>query len=112
MKLTAKCYTIEQGKIVEGTLEDFRQFIETTTRPHGVDYKYYKQKVDKEGWAVAQWVTWAGPEHIGHIRFETEAEADEYLEDLYCEQILANSEFSIYLTRDEAEEMLAALEEE
>lgn len=129
--LNTECYTIDDGKIVKGILNDFRQFIETTTRPTGVGPAYYattiirpttKEVIDDEGniieaegfddvWALAHWVTWGGPEVIIDT-FETEAEAEEAAEDIYISDILNNSEMCIYLSLADAERVLAELVED
>lgn len=130
-KLNTPCFTVQDGKIVEGTLGDFDCYIETTTRPTGVGYKYYATtvrrdverdtgKVNDDGdaitetvkvdvWALAQWITWAGPEVIVK-EFDSEAEATAAAEETYVYDILNNSEMSIHLTRAEAERELSEMD--
>lgn len=139
--LASICYTVQDGKIVEGKLADFDCYIEQTTRPHGVGPVYYATSRDvyaviradgsvydtfaneqlaecrcdrDEGetieertvWSLAKYVTWAGPERIvrGH---ESEEEARADAEETYVHDILNNSEMSIHLCREDAEQEIA-----
>ncbi len=126
--LTTACYNIEDGKVVEGTLADFSGFIEQTTRPNGVGYKYYTTtvertvevdtgQVDEDGdaitervetdvWVLAKWATWGGPQVVVR-EFKSEEEANAAAEDTYVYDILRNSEIEIYLDRADAERALA-----
>lgn len=124
--LATICYTIKDGKIVEGTLADFSCFIESTTRPTGVGYKYYATTIsrrcesttDDDGnevlpaeefediWVLAKWATWGGPERvIREHASESDALAD--AEQTYVHDILDNPEISIWLDRADAERFLA-----
>lgn len=126
--LNTTCYTIEDGKIVEGKLADFDLYIESTTRPTGVGYKYYAttvqrdierdtDQVDEDGytitetvqedvWVLAKWATWGGPQVVVR-EFETEDEAKAAAEETYVYDILNNQETPIYLDRADAESALA-----
>lgn len=126
--LNTTCYTVQDGQIVEGTLADFTHFIETTTRPTGVGYKYYAttvtrmieratDKLDENGytiyeeveadvWVLAKWATWGGPQVVVS-EHESEEEAEDAAEQTYVYDILNNSEFVIWLDRVEAERELA-----
>lgn len=44
--LNTTCFTVQDGKIVEGTLADFTCYVEQTTRPHGVGPVYYATSRD------------------------------------------------------------------
>lgn len=125
--LTTTCFTTQDGKIVEGTLADFTCYIESTTRPTGVGYKYYvttvtrdverdTDQVDEDGhvitetvqddvWVLAKWATWGGPEVIVR-EFESEEEANVAAEETYVHDIMNNSEMTIHLDRAEAERVL------
>lgn len=125
-KLDQECFTVWDGKVEQGTLADFSHFIETTTRPHGVGYKYYAttvsrrnesdtdddgnevlpEEVFRDQWVLAKWATWCGPEVVV-LEFESEDEASAAAEDSYVYDILHNSEFPIYLDRQSAEADLA-----
>lgn len=122
--LQATCYTVQAGQIVQGTLADFDHFIETTTRPTGVGYKYYTTTrrlaidhaddgtvIEDDVWVLAKWATWGGPEQV--VRdFPTEAEALAAAEATYVHDILNNSEIAIHLDRASAEQELAQATEE
>lgn len=103
--LNTTCYTIEDGKIVEGTLSDFDMYIEKTTRPTGVGYKYYAT-TENDVWVLAKWATWGGPQVVVR-EFETEDEAKAAAEETYVYDILNNQETPIYLDRADAESALA-----
>lgn len=126
--LNTACYTIKDGAIIEGTLANFTCYIESTTRPQGVGYKYYAttvtrdveretDEVDENGyaitetvpadvWALAKWATWGGPEIVVR-EFETEEEANAAAEETYVQDILGNNEITIHLERADAERDLA-----
>lgn len=131
--LTTTCFTTQDGKIVEGTLADFTCYIESTTRPTGVGYKYYvttvtrdverdTDQVDEDGyvitetvrddvWVLAKWATWGGPEVVVR-EFESEEEANAAAEETYVHDILNNSEMTIHLDRAEAERERAEIQAE
>ena len=126
--LSTTCFTVQDGKIVEGTLADFTCYIESTTRPTGVGYKYYvttvtrdierdTDQVDEDGyvitetvqddvWVLAKWATWGGPERVVR-EFDSEEEANAAAEERYVYDILNNADMSIYLDRASAESDLA-----
>jgi hypothetical protein len=104
-KLNTTVYTIEDGKVVEGTLNDFLCFIEQTTRPHGVGTTYYVVEND-DGFALVKWASWGGPERLVR-QYETEVEAQEALEDGFVYDIENNPEIGIFYGREEAEKALA-----
>jgi hypothetical protein len=129
---TTTCFTVQNGKIVKGTLADFTCFIETTTRPNGMGYKYYvisvnrdveraTDRVDEDGyiitetveddvWVLAKWASWGGPQVI--IReFESEQEANAAAEETYIYDILNNSEISIHFCKNDAAAELTQLGE-
>lgn len=109
--LNTPCFTVQDGQIVAGTLADFDNFIESTTRPTGVGYKHYVTTVTRDGqdvWAHAKWATWNGPQVIIDT-YETEAEAEAAVEQSHVYDILNNSEMSINLDRESAEAELAAI---
>jgi hypothetical protein len=121
--LTTTCFTVQDGKIVEGTLADFTCFIESTTRPTGVGYKYYvttvtrdverdTDQVDEDGdvitetveddvWVLAKWATWGGPQVVVR-EFESEEEANTAAEETYVHDILNNPEISIHFCEEDA----------
>ena len=124
--LNTTCWTIQDGAIVQGTLDDFSHFIETTTRPTGVGTKYYTTTISRRNesdtdydgnevapaeefsdvWVVAKWMTWGGPEHV-ISEHDSEAEAIQAVEAFYVSDILHNNELAIYLNRQQAEVDLA-----
>lgn len=114
--LKSPCWWIEDGAVREGTLADLARFIETTTRPTGIGYKYYvralsPRKGDERlqgAWALAEWVTWAGPEVIVRV-FDTEEAANAAAEATYVDDIRNNREVAVFLTREEADSALADL---
>lgn len=121
--LTTACYTVQDGKIVEGTLADFDCYIEKTTRPTGVGPKYYVTSrdvavdhtedgavVDGVEWCLVKRATWGGPEVVVRA-FETEAEALAAAEETYVHDILNNSDMAIHLDRASAEAELASFAE-
>ena len=129
-KLSAPCFTVQDGQIIEGKLSDFDCYIETTTRPQGVGYKYYvttRDRVLQEAvyndddvmtsgevrgdiYCLAKWATWGGPEVI--IReFESEQSANDAAEESYVHDILNNSDICIHLDRESAEQDLASQNE-
>ena len=128
--LKTPCFYVQDGEVREGTLADFSHFIETTTRPTGVGYKYYVTTVsrrteavyddeDKEiepermedVWALAKWATWGGPEVIVS-EFDSEEEANAAAEETYVYDILNNSEMSVHLDRESAEAELKSLQDD
>lgn len=131
--LATTCFTVEDGKIIEGTLNDFRCYIKSTTRPTGIGYEYYATTVtrsferdtwqmDEDGepitepvqedvWVLAKWATWGGPEVVVR-EFESEEQAKTAAEETYVYDILNNSEMSIHLERSDAESELAELQAE
>lgn len=124
--LNTTCFTVQRAAVVEGTLADFDHFIERTTRPTGVGYKYYATTVsrssesdtDDDGnevlpaeefsdvWVLAKWATWGGPEVVVR-EFDTEDDARAAAEESYVYDILHNSEMVIHLDRDGAVRELA-----
>ena len=108
--LATTCFTVQDGKIIEGTLSDFTCFIESTTRPTGVGYKYYSTTVEGDVWALVKWATWSGPEVIVQ-EFDSEQEANTAAEETYVQDILNNSEMQIHLDRGAAERELADFNE-
>lgn len=63
--LKSPCWWIEGRAVREGTLADLDRFIETTTRPTGIGYKYYVRPVPRS-------------DEDGPV---TREEADQYLAD-------------------------------
>lgn len=130
LTLQSPCWTIDWNTkaVVTGVLNDFRQFIITTTRPTGVGPKYYATtrertvetyddecnltgQMTEHYWVLANWATWAGPEHIVR-EYESEAEALAAAEAIYVQEILDNNETAIFLDRMTAERVLSEMEEE
>lgn len=128
--LKTPCFYVQDGKVCEGTLGDLDRFIETTTRPTGVGYKYYvttvSRRVDavyddedneiepefmKDVWALAKWATWSGPEVVVR-EFDSEEEANAAAEETYVYDILNNSEMSVHFDRASAEAELQAIQDE
>lgn len=108
--LKTPCFYVQDGKVCEGALGDLDRFIETTTRPTGVGYKYYvttvSRRVDavyddedneiepermEDVWVLAKWATWGGPEVIVR-EFDSEEEANAAAEETYVYDILNNVE--------------------
>lgn len=128
--LKTPCFYVQDGKVCEGTLADLDHFIETTTRPTGVGYKYYvttiSRRVDavyddednkiepermEDVWALANWATWGGPEVIVS-EFDSEEEANAAAEEIYIYDILNNSEFSVHFDRESAEAELKSIQDD
>lgn len=125
--LDTQCFTIEDGRIFAGILRDFDNLIARTTRPHGVDYKYYattlrvrnESDTDDDGkevlpteeyrnqWVLAKWATWGGPQVVVR-ELDTEEEALDAAEETYVYDILHHAEAQIYLDLAEAEQALAS----
>jgi len=129
--LNTTCYTVQNGKIVECILADYACYIERTTRPTGVGFKYYvttvardierfTDQVDEDGyvitetvkddvWVLAKWASWGGPEVVV-CEFASEEEARAAAVDTYFHDILHNDEITIHLDRASAELELAGVD--
>ena len=103
--LNTPCFTVQDGRITKGTLNDFHSFIEETTRPTGVGPKYYAT-THGDVWVLAKWATWGGPEVVVQ-EFDSEDAAKAAAEETYVYDILKNSEMAIHLDRAGAEQELS-----
>ena len=125
--LNTECFTVQDDKIVEGTLKDFERFIEITPTPRGIERKYFiksgvvRRFADEMGgmyldfntdscesdadiaWALLQWQH--GSENILWT-FNTERKAQVKLEEFDVLNILNNNEIVIHLNRESAEQEL------
>ena len=104
LNLNTSCYTIEDGKIVKGILQDFNHFIEYANRPEGTMPKYFISfDSDARQWAVAKFEF--NKEIIVCFCY-SKISANEKLMDLFIYDILNNNEYPIYLNLACAEEAL------
>lgn len=108
MNLSETCYTVQNCKIIKGTLNDFKVFIEYACRPEGAMPKYYITEYAANAWAVASWQN----KEIIAFKCYSKKQANEKLVNIYIDQILNNNEISIYLRKEETKEYLQELVEE
>lgn len=127
--LQTQCFYVKDGQVVEATLADLSQFIETTTRPTGIGYKYYPTTIERrveavldeddneiepahtiDVWVLAKWPTWGGPEVVIK-ECESEVEAESAAEETYVYDILNNTEMAVHLDRESAEAELKSIME-
>jgi hypothetical protein len=116
LRMHTPCFTIQNLKIVEGTLSDFSRYIENCPRPGGVGSKYYvtqnKRETDEGGtvdtWCIAKY---AGREIVVRF-FDSEIEADLQLEEWHINDILSNDDLVIYLEKGDAQAGLDQILEE
>lgn len=101
INLNTPCFTVCDGQVVEGVLNNFSQYIEMATRPEGVGPRFYVKSLG-DHWALVQWATWNGPEVIVE-NFDTQQEAEAAAERTYVDDILCNQEVLIFFDRAEAE---------
>lgn len=102
-KLDQVVYVIEDGKIIESRIRDLDGYIEETTTPRGVGPRYHVR--ENELW------TWG---HQGSLpalirAYDTEAEAQEALEDSFADDFWRCSEILAFATREAAEAALAEM---
>jgi hypothetical protein len=101
--LSTPCYTVQDGRIVEGKLSDFAWYIEDACRPNGVGYKFYATERDGS-WVLAKW---EGGREIVVSEYDTEPEARIAAEQTYVYDIMNNDSIQIHLARADAERELA-----
>lgn len=114
VNLSATCFYIKDNQVKEGTFNDFTRFIDKTTRPDGIGYKWdVREEVGDDGieWAVTFWGSGGNKETVARI-FATEQEARDFLEGIYVRNILNDGTIFICLDRDKAEEVLRELIED
>jgi len=126
LNLSSTCFTVQNNKIVEGTLRDFERFIEIEPTPHGIERKFFiksailKQFSDDMGhyldfvnspsvnddvvWSLFYWQ--GGAEYIV-FTFDDEQSALSELERNFAYDILNNNEIFIHLNRESAENELS-----
>ena len=102
LNFTTPCYTIEDGKVVTGTLYDFKHFVQEACRPGGAMPKYYTTDTNS-GFAVAKWES---GKQVIIWECDSEDIAEEKVLQLKIDDILNNNEFPIYLNLADAEEAL------
>ena len=115
-KLTDTVFEIIDGKVVEGTLADYMNLVEQTTTPRGVGPVYFvdqttRPQEEANDWestdvfGLFKWTNWAGNKRLVKS-FNTEAEAQDALEDTFIYDIGNNSEHTLYDSRESAERCL------
>jgi hypothetical protein len=130
--LSSTCFTVQNNKIVEGTLRDFERFIETENTPYGIQRKYFIQiataehlndeiggcyldfssppaVIDDVVWVLLYWQHEC--ENI-LFTFDNEQDAFAQLEEYAVLDILNNDEIVIHLNRQGAENELSNLLED
>lgn len=117
IKLNDPCFFIKDGRVIEGKLSDFSEFIPEFPTPAGIGPKYhivyndaYKDEggyVVPETYSVGKHNHTGGPEIVpcrGTI-YKTEADAQAELEAIHARWIML--EAPIFLSKQEAEASLS-----
>jgi len=132
LNLSSTCFTVQNNKIVEGTLKDFERFIEIEPTPRGIERKYFIKSAVVENfddeiggcnldfvssptvnddvvWSLLYWQD--GSENILDT-FDDEQDAQVKLQEFEVLDILNNNEIVIHLNRQAAENELHNLLED
>jgi hypothetical protein len=132
MNLNSTCFTVQNNKIVEGTLRDFERFVETVNTPYGIQRKYFikraiaEQLDDEIGGRHLDFVSspavsddvvyvllyWQGGSENILFTFDNEQDAQNKLEEFAALDILNNNEIVIHLNIKSAENELHNLLED
>jgi len=113
LNLDSECFTVQNNKIVEGTLRDFERFIETVNTPYGIQRKYFIKRANfqnNEIWALCYWQLGVLEKIL--FTFDDEQSAQSKLEEFAAFDILNNNEIFIHLNRKSAENELHNLLED
>jgi len=131
LNLSSTCFTVQNNKIVEGTLRDFERFVEKVNTPYGIQRKYFikraivEQLDDEIGGCHLDFVS--SPAIIDDVvcllywqdcgenilfTFENEKDAQCKLEEFAALDILNNNEIVIHLNSQSAENELHNLLED
>jgi hypothetical protein len=100
-KIDQVVYLIEDGKIIESSIRDLSGYIDETTTPRGVGPRYHTR--GNELW------TWGHQGNNPRIvsAYDTEAEAEEALEDTFAHDFWNCADILAFTTREDAEKWLA-----
>lgn len=99
-KLDQVVFLVEDGDIVDSKIRDLDGYIDYTTTPKGVLPRYHVRGTELWTWGV-------GGNNPRMIRdFDTEAEAQEALEDTFYQDFWNCSDFLAFSTREQAETFL------
>jgi hypothetical protein len=132
LNLSSTCFTVQNNKIVEGTLRDFERFIEIERTIYGIQRKFFIKRAivekfdDEIGGFHLDFVSspansddvvyallyWQGDAENILFTFDDEQDALAELERGFAFDILNNSQFFIHLNRQSAENELSDLLED
>lgn len=105
-KMDNTVFVIRDNNIDEMSYRDLFDYVQTTTRPHGVDTRYYITTDADNVWSVACWRSWGKPEHI-ISRHQSEEEAQAAVEEIWICEIKASPDLTLFYSREDAEAFLA-----
>lgn len=99
-KLDTIVYLIENGAVVESSIRDLSNYIDETTTPHGIAPRYHTRGT--ELW------TWGHQGNDPHMvcAYDTEAEAEEALEDTFAHDFWNCAGILAFPNRADAEKFL------
>jgi len=99
VSLNDRCWTVENGVLIEHKIKDFMKYVDTACRPNGIDYKYYLKELGDAKWGVMKWENGEKTLRV----YATENEASDHLNGIYITCILYDSPILIHLDRERAE---------